>query len=103
MFNTNDFKFQNDIEFSVDFLSMPTVTEILNDPDVKRKVCMRSGIDLRLTVNDFQSLKPGVWLNGEVIENFLKETASSINMDLDVFSIYKLQDHQKRRWQRKGQ
>ena len=86
MFHTNDFKFQNNFEFSVDFLSLPMVTEILNDPDDKRKVCKRSGIDL--TVNDFQSLKPGVWLNGEVIETFLKETASSIDMDVDVFSTY---------------
>jgi hypothetical protein len=57
-------------------------------PNSRERVWKKKRSGIELFVQDFQTLKPGVWLNGEVIEAYLKELASESNESVAVLSTY---------------
>ncbi len=85
--STNSIKFpSNDDYLVVDYLTMEKISTVLNKKNVLEIVCKKSGIQLQ--VRDLLTLKPLEKLNGEVIECFLKETASTVEMEVDIFSTF---------------
>ena len=84
--STNPINFPSNDDLSIDYLTMEKISTVLNKKNVLEKVCKKSGIELQ--VRDLLTLKPMEKLNGEIIECFLKETASTVEVEVDIFSTF---------------
>ena len=84
--STNPINFPSNDDLSIDYLTMEKISTVLNKKNVLEKVCKKSGIELQ--VRDLLTLKPMEKLNGEIIECFLQETASTVEVEVDIFSTF---------------